>query len=139
MELRGRFHQHQARVMSPNSLMGSVSVQGPALALLLAQRFPGILVTEAHPKVTTCALNIPLAPAATRANRVLDALSIVGTSYQLSDDLVDAVVAAYVAWSAHTERPGWVDLVAQFEDPGLIYPLGKERSMYYFPWQTKVP
>ncbi len=118
--------------MSPNSLMGSVAVQGPALAIALFDRFPDVLISETHPKLTTLALGIPLDPTGTRDRRVFEALSIAGPMKQRSDDLVDAIVAAYVAWAAHTKQADWIDLLAPLEDPGLVYPLGKARSVYYF-------
>ena len=37
-------------VQHPNSLRGAVVVQGPTTAILLRQRFPGMPITEAHPK-----------------------------------------------------------------------------------------
>lgn len=119
--------------MSPNSLMGSVVVQGPALAVALANHFPRILITETHPKLTMSSLGIPLDPAATREHRVFSALSIVGFLHESSDDLIDAVVASYVAWAVYTEQPRWVNLLEELPDSDLIYPLGEQRSTYHFP------
>lgn len=114
--------------MAPNSLMGSVAVQGPALAKALTVYFPSIVISEAHPKLTCVSLGM----ADMQGEQVFAQLGIQGTPSD-NDDLLDAVVAAYVAWAARNEAPGWVDLLLEIDDPDLLYPLGGRRSIYYFP------
>ncbi len=58
---------------------------------------------------------------------------IEGRLPELTDDAIDAVVAAYVAWAAHTRRDNWADLLQVFDDADLLYPLGKGRTSYWFP------
>jgi hypothetical protein len=114
--------------MAPNSLMGSVAVQGPALARALTEHFPSIVISEAHPKLTCVSLGV----ADAQGERIFGRLGIEGTPPD-NDDLLDAVVAAYVAWAARNEAPGWIDLLLEIDDPDLLYPLGGRRSIYYFP------
>ena len=127
-KLRSWYPSHKNRVMAPNSLMGSVVVQGPALAMALTERFPSIVISEAHPKLTCVALGLLGIP----AHQIFGRLGIEGTP-SWNDDLLDAVVAAYVAWAAHNEAPGWANLLRQIDDRDLLYPLGETRSVYYFP------
>ena len=45
-------------IQEPNSLRGAVLVQGLMLALRARERWPGLRITEAHPKVLVVALNL---------------------------------------------------------------------------------
>jgi len=54
--LRAAYPETRASVMSPNGGQGSFVVQGPALVLRLRQAWPGLPVTETHPKVLHYAL-----------------------------------------------------------------------------------
>ena len=54
--LRARYPEARSSVAAPNSLYGSMSLGGMAVLLALRDRQPGVLVTEAHPKVLQWAL-----------------------------------------------------------------------------------
>ena len=49
--LRQRYPDVQNSIQAPNSLYGAMSVSGMALLVAVRQAFPGIFVTETHPKV----------------------------------------------------------------------------------------
>lgn len=54
--LRGRYPEVVGSVLAPNSLHGSMSVNGMALLVTVRRAFPDIFVTETHPKVLYHAL-----------------------------------------------------------------------------------
>lgn len=133
-ELRRRHRRHQGKVVAPNSLMGAVAVQGPALAMALAERFTDIVISEAHPKLACVALGVPLdEDPQSRAASVFQAMHMEGALRRCTDDVVDGLVAACTAWAAHAKPSGWADLLRELEDPELLYPVAKERLVYYFP------
>jgi predicted nuclease with RNAse H fold len=133
LELRRRHPDHRNRVQCTNSLRGSVAVQGPALAMELMEAFPGIVISETHPKLSALQLDIPPCDPAEREPLILHALAIDGKLGTVSDDMLDAVIGSYVAYAACTRPRGWVDLLKQIEDEDLVCPLGKGQSVYYFP------
>ena len=54
--LRQRYPAVKKAIVAPNSLFGAMSVNGMAVLLTVRQAFPGIFVTETHPKVLYYAL-----------------------------------------------------------------------------------
>ncbi|MQG75905.1 MAG: DUF429 domain-containing protein [SAR202 cluster bacterium] len=57
LALRERYPVVRSSVASPNSLYGSMSIQGAALALAIRALWPSIVITETHPKVLYHALS----------------------------------------------------------------------------------
>ncbi len=49
--LKSRYKEITKRIASPNSLFGSMEINGMSLLIALRERFPGKLVTETHPKI----------------------------------------------------------------------------------------
>jgi len=49
--LRQRYPQVRNSVVSPNGLYGSMGLNGMAVLVVARRRFPGLLITETHPKV----------------------------------------------------------------------------------------
>ncbi len=56
LALRERYPEVRNSVSSPNSLFGSMAIQGPAVVLALRRHWPDLEVTETHPKVVYFAL-----------------------------------------------------------------------------------
>lgn len=54
--LRRRYPEVRDRVLAPNALRGSMSINGMALLVTVRRAFPDIFVTETHPKVLYHAL-----------------------------------------------------------------------------------
>ena len=90
-------------VLFVNAMWGAVLVQGLLLGKYLHETYPTAKITEAHPVALLRLLNIPA------LERQLDPLR------NLIADLTneherDATIAAFAAWSMHTEAQGWRDL-----------------------------
>jgi hypothetical protein len=49
--LRKQYKSVQGSVMTPNSLFGSMGLNGMAALIAVRARFPDVLITETHPKV----------------------------------------------------------------------------------------
>lgn len=99
-------------VQDVNSLRGACLVQGLLTGMLLRERFPSIVISEAHPKALRWLL--------TEATDI-DAQ----TEHQR-----DAILGAFSAWAAIHQPNGWVDL---FSEAGSIYsPLGGQ-LVYFMP------
>lgn len=49
--LRKQYKSVQGSVMTPNSLFGSMSLNGMSVLIAARARFPDVLITETHPKV----------------------------------------------------------------------------------------
>lgn len=92
---------HSATVNHVNSMRGACLVQGVLAAVELSQRWPGILITESHPKalLTTC-------PAAREFIQPFD----FGSEHER-----DACLGAFAAWSYDRRAPGWVDWMSKEE------------------------
>ena len=136
LRLRRRYPQHRNKVISTNSLFGSVAVQAPALGMLLGKRFPSMVISETHPKLTCVALGLSTSrDSSIRATRIIQRLHLSADRVPVNwtDDIIDALVAAHTAWAAYNKPIGWTDLLSQVDEPSHIYPLGKERSVYFFP------
>jgi len=56
--LRGTYKIASGTVQTANSLRGAALIQGHLLAVGLRQRFPGVRITEAHPKALLLALRL---------------------------------------------------------------------------------
>lgn len=85
-------------VQDVNSLRGACLVQGMLAGLVLRERFPEILITEAHPKALRWLLP--------------EVLSITSNS----EHERDAMLAAIAAWAAIHQPEGWSDLLIQEPD-----------------------
>jgi hypothetical protein len=99
-----------------NSLRGACLVQGIFAAVAVAQRWPSIKVTEAHPKAL-----IRLRP------QVMD---FFGQHVFVNEHERDAALGAYTARAYYDEAPGWVDWIQRETDP--FRPSGRGVA-YWFP------
>lgn len=109
-------------VSSVNSLRGACLVQGILTARLVVTSWPGVLVTEAHPKALLCISN--------EAAEFVDQNLPRG----VSEHERDAVIAAYAAWAAATSRSSWDNLLSQEHNP--FFP-GGQMIVYWFPNENK--
>ena len=105
-----------------NSLRGACLVQGVLAARTVAETWPSVAVTEAHPKAL---LRVHSAAALFLATYLPDA----PTEHQR-----DAALAAYAAWAVAAKFPGWRDLVGDEAAP--FFPSGYTVS-YWFPCDRK--
>ena len=101
-----------------NSLRGACLVQGVQVARLVHDRWPGALVTEAHPKALLAA-----------SEQARDLALQVGRAVK-SEHERDAVLAAYSSVALATSEPGWHNLAALESVP---YFPGGTRVAYWFP------
>lgn len=94
--LRNNYREFRERVASPNSLLGAMSIQGPVLAMRLRERWPGLPITETHPKMLESVLGSD-APDSLRS-----AIEFVSRNKDESrnEDEKDAVISAWVAAKA---------------------------------------
>jgi len=109
---------HNGTVGHVNSLKGACLVQGILIARMVAERWPGAAITEAHPK----ALHLVSQAAQKFGARP----ELAGTG----DHLRDAALAAFAAHALATGATGWHDLAALERAP--FFP-GGAPVRYWFP------
>ena len=112
-------------VLAVNSLWGSVTVQGVLVAHHVAVAWPGVVLTESHPRALRCLLHAHGQPATVN---MVDQLTA-----GLDDHQLDATLAAVSAWAAiYQNQPGtgWQNLYQQ--EPGLVGPFDLDAS-YWMP------
>jgi hypothetical protein len=105
-------------VSAINSLQGACVAQGIICARLARARWPGALITEAHPKAL-----LRVCPQASEFVRQRVHSSIATHER-------DAALAAYAAWQAVRANPAWKDLMGMDQTP--FFPAGGDVS-YWFP------
>ena len=113
------------RVIALNALWGAVTVQGVLVAHHLAAAWPGIVLTESHPRALRCLLHAHGLPATVNMVNQLTA--------GLADHQLDATLAAVSAWAAifqNAPGTGWINLYTL--QPGLVTPFGINAS-YWMP------
>jgi len=106
-----------------SSLRGACLVQGMVAAMLLRQKNPKLLVTEAHPKAALWMLGDA------RKTRKVSGITAkaltkyfdVGTHEVATDHERDAAVGALTAWAMLHRAPGWEDIRGR--DPDAVSPL----------------
>ena len=131
--LRARYPEVRPSVAAPNSLYGSMSLGGMAVLLALRGRQPGVVVTEAHPKVLRWARWHQHYDYGVGAQR-MDAELGVALGVDLStanDHEWDAAASALVA--LHALRDDWPrDLHAldPAADERLVHPCGPTRYVW---------
>jgi hypothetical protein len=115
-----------------SSLRGACLVQGVLAAALLQQRWPGLPLTEAHPKAALWMLGDasktrkPATLAMTDLARYFDVSG--GGSW--SEHSRDAALGALAAWAMLHRAPGWSDI--RKLDPSAVSPLGAAAA-YWVP------
>lgn len=123
-------------VMSPNSLFGAMAVGGVGLAIRLRQRWPGILLTETHPKVLFHALrgsrytkaDVPLAFEWFMMRAELSAAEV------RNEHELDALISAWAAREGLLNK--WRDL-CEPSSPDMIFPAGP--VSYFWPLAESGP
>lgn len=113
-------------VQSLNSLRGACLVQGVAAATLLRRRWPGVAITETHPKALLWHLGLASRDRAA-SSITLDALpELLATSLRhVTEHERDAAISCAAAYSFTQRLPGWRDLVVDETDllpvvPGAV-------------------
>lgn len=91
--LRARYPGARNSVMLTNSIFGGVLIQGFLFAAELRERFPGVPVTEAHPKLLLHARGMDFGGLAQEFSLEMDA----EIGHEENDDRRDAVLAALAA------------------------------------------
>ncbi len=132
--LRKRYRAVQGSVMTPNSLFGSMGLNGMGVLIAARARFPDVLITETHPKVLCWCLtaqkhDYPGVDAA-MDNALCRAVGMPVTS--ATEHEWDAAVSAFAALEGYMGR--WQrDLHALPEEEGerLIKPCG--HTHYFWP------
>jgi len=128
--LRARYPNAKNSILATNSIYGSAAVQGPAMAIRLCERWPGVTINETHPKVLLYALK-------GRAwNHDLDAWlrGEAGASVEIHNDHeADAILSAIVTRNALTGAWTCEDL-AKLADGAMVQPCGE---VFYY-WPAKV-
>jgi hypothetical protein len=125
---RAGAHAPSGTVQHFNSLRGACVVQGLLIAKLLRRAYPGLPITEAHPKALLWLLGIE-----NRGGKPsLEELGTIGVeheslpSQELSEHERDAALGAFAAASMHFREQGWIDLLRQEEEPvtAITDPIG---------------
>ena len=121
-------------VMSPNSLSGSMGLNGMAVLLSVRRVFPNSLITETHPKVLYYALSKVKYDYKNQKAQMDDFLdSNLGLRCRCEDDhQFDAAMSAFAAFAGSSGR--WTrDLhkLPCIEDERVIEPCGSAR--YFWP------
>ena len=129
--LRKQYPEVQKSVASSNSLYGSMSVQGPAVALKLRESWPKLGVTETHPKVLYFALTGTKYEWSVRSEEMtawlLREFGLPATPVS-NDHEWDALLSACAAWRGFTGQ--WAtDLAELGRDPVSPVP----RARYFWP------
>jgi predicted nuclease with RNAse H fold len=104
--IRERYRIRSGTVQAANSLRGAALVQGVLFAELMRRKFPGVPVTEAHPKALLKALDMNWPTFCTR-------FSISGPNPQEHER--DAVIAAVAAREGFEKR--WLHDLAEKRRP----------------------
>lgn len=131
LALRARYPQVKRSVTSPNSLHGSMSVQGPAVALRLREEWPGLGVTETHPKLLYFALTGKKYEWSRRSDEMTRWLSrefALPPTPIANDHEWDALVSACAAWCGF-EGVWKTDLTNLARSP--VSPIARAR--YFWP------
>lgn len=103
-ELRARYPRAQNSIISPNSIFGSMPLNGAVVMRRLAEGVPGIRITETHPKVLWFALTgtpYNYADQSELMQQSLDGWIGLGPLQYHSEHAWDALISAYAAreWS----------------------------------------
>lgn len=141
--LKAEYIQAEKSVKSPNSLRGSMSINGAAVAMRLQQKFADLFITETHPKVLYYALTRVLYNFADRRGQMvkelLGWLGLTSESFDFkdkTDDAWDALISAYAAREWHNKR--WTMDLHQLpgeQSEELFSPFNKPA----FAWPYKIP
>ena len=117
---------HSGTVGHVNSLRGACLVQGVLAARQVAEKWPSVKITEAHPKALRLVhfKDDPLEDDQLK-KFVKDHLSKLPTEHER-----DAALAAYTAWAFAEKSDGWSDLALEEVEP--FFPSGGKVS-YWFP------
>jgi hypothetical protein len=115
-------------VVSPNSLMGSMAIQGMVMAISLKNQYENILLNETHPKAQYYALIGTLYDYnSNKANMDTWLLSTIGGTVLINNEHEwDALFSAWATYMGITGNWGF-NLVQPYNN--LIMPAGKT---YYF-------
>ena len=89
--LRERYPSIADKVLELNSLWGAVLVQGAMFALRIRERFPGVCITETHPKALLGALQM------TEGDDFWDRFTVDWSSAQRPEHERDALISAVAA------------------------------------------
>lgn len=118
-------------VQSLNSLRGACLVQGVAAATLLRRRWPGIAITETHPKALLWHLGLASRERAA-SSVTLDAMPdlLVSTLQQATEHERDAAVSCAAAYAFARRLSGWRDLAIEEAD---ILPVVPGPVSYWMP------
>ena len=132
--LREQYRAVKNSVASPNSLFGSMGLNGPAVLLSLRENHPHLLATETHPKVLHYHWRREAYDYANQRQEMDKYLSsLVGTAVNTDTEHAwDAMLSALVAYYGHTNQWG-TDLHAlqSAPDERLVMPCG--RVHYFWP------
>ena len=121
--------------MPPNSLFGSMPINGMAVVLALRQEWPGLVVSETHPKVLYYALSgrtYEWSRGRTRMEQMLSERMGCDLPELESDHEWDALISAFAVWQGVSGE--WsTDLLELPTGSGerLLYPAGK--TQYFWP------
>lgn len=132
--LRSEYSDVLSSVVSPNSLYGSMGLNGMAVAARLRQTHPDLVLCETHPKVLSRALTRERYDFETAPERLTTWLE-----GQMGHPLVcvndhewDAAVSAYAAWKGLVGK--WTTDLFDLEDRNLlVFPVGADRVHYFWP------
>lgn len=118
-------------VQHVNSLRGACLVQGVVAAMLLREAWPGLPISEAHPKALLWLLGVAV-PELHPSLVTLQSLERYFTRARGGEPEHerDAVIGALSAWGAVTRPPGWQDLVVN--EPSPLLPVAHPLS-YWMP------
>jgi len=89
--IRRRYHLSGGEVQGGNSLRGAALIQGALFVSAMRQKFPGVLVTEAHPKALLKALGLMSWRSAAKRFAISSAIS------EAQEHERDALIAAVAA------------------------------------------
>jgi predicted nuclease with RNAse H fold len=101
--LRKTYNIHPGTVQSANSLRGAVLVQGIMLAIRVREKYPGLPITETHPKALLCALKLRGKP----WSQIAEIFGLVGPEPE-DEHRRDALLSAVVAREG--EKGRWRDI-----------------------------
>jgi hypothetical protein len=128
--LRARYPEAQNSIMSPNSLFGAMAIGGMALALRLRQKWPGLVLNEAHPKVLLHARFKRYEPkdlqSVEMAIRCFTHRGDYTESNVETEHELDATLSAWATQKGLAED--WVDIVGDRKN--LLFPAGDVRYLW---------
>jgi hypothetical protein len=119
-------------VQNINSLRGACLVQGVLTASLLHKKYPGITITESHPKALLYLLGIA------GAQRDADAVTMADLTRHFASDTDsvaqherDALLGAFTAFAGRERRQAWKNLFDEEKETVIPfdYPVA-----YWMPW-----